>query len=88
MPRSSQLDRDQLFQQIIEALNQMPDLMRQVFILSHYQEVSPDDIASKIGVKKEEIPFLLKCAEDLLYQKLQPTLIPPTKTMKLVNFRG
>ncbi len=88
MPRPSELDRDQLFQQIIEALNQMPDLMRQVFILSHYQEVSPDDIASKIGVKEEEIPFLLKCAEDLLYQKLQPTLIPPTKTMKLVNFRG
>ncbi len=64
--------REELFDRIIQALAEMPDLLRQTFILSHYQGLSPDEIATKVAVKKQDVPFLLRRADRLLYQKLRP----------------
>ena len=64
--------REELFDRIIQALAEMPDLLRQTFILSHYQGLSPDEIATKVDVKKQDVPFFLRRADRLLYQKLRP----------------
>ena len=63
--------KEELFDVILESLEEMPDLLRQVFVLSHYRAHSPAEIASKVGVREEDIFFLLKCANKLFYQKLK-----------------
>ena len=71
MMEPNELKREELFDQIIQALAEMPDLLRQTFVLSHYQGLSPDEIAAKVDVKKQDVPFLLRRADSLLYQKLR-----------------
>jgi len=72
MLKLNSLEREKLFDRIIEALNEMPNLPRQAFILSHYQGLSSNEIAAKVGVKERDIGFLLRSANSLLYQKLRP----------------
>lgn len=64
--------REEVFDAIFQALAEMSGLLSQTFILSHYQGPSPDEIAAKLSVKKQDIPFLLRWADSLLYQKLRP----------------
>lgn len=62
--------RERLFHRILKALDGMPDLLRQTFILSHYRGLSPGRIAQELGVNPREIPSLLRQADHLLYQEL------------------
>ncbi|MDA2930337.1 sigma-70 region 4 domain-containing protein [Acidobacteria bacterium AH-259-O06] len=75
MLRLNSLEREKLFDRIIEALNEMPNLPRQAFILSHYQGLSSEEIAIRIGVKQQDIRFLLRRANTFLYERLSP-LVP------------
>ena len=76
MIKPDQPERDSLFHRILKVLNEMPDSLRQTFMLSHYNELSLDQIARKIGVEQQDAASLLKLANTLFYEKLEP-LIPP-----------
>ncbi len=76
MLKPDQPERDELFHRILKVLNEMPDSLRQTFMLSHYNGLSLDQIARKIGVEQQDAPSLLKRANTLFHEKLEP-LIPP-----------
>ena len=76
MLKPDQPERDELFHRILKVLNEMPDSMRQAFMLSHYNGLSLDQIARKIGVEQQDASSLLKRANTLFHEKLEP-LIPP-----------
>ena len=71
MLNPDQLERDELFHRILKVLDEMPDLLRQTFILSHYNGLSLDQIARKIGVAQQDAPPLLRRANTLFYEKLE-----------------
>ncbi len=75
-------EREKLFDRLIEALNEIPNLPRQVFILSHYQGLSFEEIATRIGVEQQDVRFLLKRANTFFYDKLGP-LVPREEGRKL-----
>ena len=66
MSNGNGLQREKLFKQIVEALNEMPDLLRRTFVLRHYEGFSEREIAAKVGVKAEEVSPLLKRADEFL----------------------
>ena len=78
MLKPDQSERDELFHQILKVLNEMPDLLRQTFILSHYKGLSLDQIARKIGVEQQDAALLLKRANTFFYKKLEPLITPRT----------
>ncbi len=78
MLKPDQSERDELFHQILKVLNEMPDLLRQTFILSHYKGLSLDQIARKIGVEQQDAALLLKRANTFFYKKLEPSITPRT----------
>ncbi|MDA2924714.1 hypothetical protein MYX65_08685 [Acidobacteria bacterium AH-259-L09] len=80
MKRLKKSKREQLFDIILDSLNEMPDLLRQVFVLSHYHGNSSAEIATKFGVREEDVPFLLKRANRLLHQKLNRFRSPAKRT--------
>ncbi len=78
MLKPDQPERDQLFHRILKVLNEMPDSLRQTFMLSHYDGLSLDQIARKIGVEQQDAPSLLKRANTLFHEKLEPLITPRT----------
>ena len=75
-------EREKLFDRILEALNEMPNLPRQAFILGHYQGLSSEEIATRIGAEQQDIRFLLRRANTVLYERLSP-LVSPEEGRKL-----
>ena len=69
MLKPDQPERDQLFHRILKVLNEMPDSLRQTFMLSHYNGLSLDQIARKIGVEQQDASLLLKRANTLFFKK-------------------
>ena len=70
--------REQLFDSIIEALEEMPALLRQVFVLSHYRDLSADEISIDIRLENQDIPSLLRLANRAFYQNLRLTIATKT----------
>ncbi|MDA2931047.1 hypothetical protein MYX84_14060 [Acidobacteria bacterium AH-259-O06] len=68
----NQEPREELFERIMQSLDQMPDLLREVFILSHYRGSPPSEIASTIGASEEETAELLRQANQCFFQGLYP----------------
>ena len=64
------LQRQKLFKRIVGALDAMPHLLRQAFVLRHYKGFSENEIAAKVGVEAEEVSSLLRRADRFLYQHL------------------
>ena len=50
MTKSERLNRDELFSQIREALSEISDLPRRVFVLAHYRGLPDSRIAVAVGV--------------------------------------
>ncbi len=75
-------EREKLFDRIIEALNEIPHLPRQVFILSHYKGLSSEEIATRIGVEQQDVRFLLRRANTFFYERLGP-LVPREESRTL-----
>ena len=76
MLKPDQPERDQLFHRILKVLNEMPDSLRQTFMLSHYNGLSLDQIARKIGVEQQDASRLLKRANTFFLKKLKPLIAP------------
>ena len=67
---SNGLDREELFSQITEALSEISDLPRRVFVLAHYRGLPNSWIAAEVGVETWEVPLLRQHAEETICQKL------------------
>jgi DNA-directed RNA polymerase specialized sigma24 family protein len=63
--------RDDLFKDILETLREMPELLAQAFILSHYRGLSKKAIARELGVKEETVPTLLDQANRYFYTSVR-----------------
>ena len=70
--------REELFSQITQALSEISDLPRRVFVLAHYRGLSNSRIADELGVRRREIPPLRRYAEERICQKLMPSI--PSRT--------
>lgn len=77
-------EREKLFDWIIEALSEMPNLPRQAFILGHYQGLSSEEIATRIGAEQQDIRFLLRRANTVLYERVS-ALVPREKGRKVLR---
>ena len=55
--------RHQLFEAILQTLNGMPEHLRKIFVLSHYQGCGEKEIAESLGLAEKEIPRLLRKAK-------------------------
>jgi DNA-directed RNA polymerase specialized sigma24 family protein len=53
------MNRECLHQQIVSALKNMPEELRQVFVLRHYEGLSNKELALKMGVANLELTSLL-----------------------------
>ena len=85
MIKPDQPERDSLFHRILKVLNEMPDSLRQTFMLSHYNGLSLDQIARKIGVAQQDAPPLLRRANTLFYEKLELSIPPEGPHAKVRN---
>ena len=52
--------REVLYAQIMDALDTMPERLREVFILTHYEGLSEGAIANKMGVRQPELESLVR----------------------------
>jgi RNA polymerase sigma factor (sigma-70 family) len=62
--------REQIYSGILESLEELPERLRKVFVLRHYQGRRPSEIARVLQVSEDEVPFLLKRAEQHFYRSL------------------
>jgi DNA-directed RNA polymerase specialized sigma24 family protein len=63
--------RESLAEQIIRALDQMPDRLRRVFIQNHYEEKSPDSIGRSFELTDVEVEALIRKSNELFYRSLR-----------------
>jgi RNA polymerase sigma-70 factor (ECF subfamily) len=61
----------QLLVQVIEALEELPARTRQVFILTHYEEMRQEDVAARLGLSVSGVRFLLRQAKAHLARRLE-----------------
>ncbi|MGH9339260.1 MAG: RNA polymerase sigma factor [Acidobacteriota bacterium] len=66
-----QLNREKVFDGILEALEEMPEELRQMFVLGHYRGLSATQIAQEIGQEQQKVETLLRRADEFLYKKLR-----------------
>jgi len=52
-------NREILYTQIIEALAKMPEELREVFVLNHYEGMTDGAIATEIGIRPPELETLV-----------------------------
>lgn len=64
--------REELVSMIADTLNEMPELMRRVFILNHYQGRSLIQISDQAGLSEAEVDTLLRSGDQRLYKVLRP----------------
>ncbi|HLV00135.1 MAG TPA: hypothetical protein VKZ59_02640 [Acidobacteriota bacterium] len=66
------VDRQKLYEHILTTIEEMPNQMQKVFVLQRYYGLGRNDIVQKVGIEAKEVAFLLRAAEQLLYQTLKP----------------
>ena len=62
--------RDLLFEQIVRALDRMPEDLREAFVLTHYEGKSPQEIAETMHVGTVEINDRISRARDVFFRSL------------------
>lgn len=70
------LERRNLSNRIVEAVNQMPPNVRGVFILSHYRGLSAKEIAEELEILETEAESLLISGNTILYQTVPGEVEP------------
>ncbi len=65
--------RDGLFERILRALQQMPPDLRKVFVLSHYEGCSPQEIAARLSLDEGETMRRMKEANALFLRTMRAT---------------
>ncbi|MFB3904923.1 MAG: sigma factor-like helix-turn-helix DNA-binding protein [Acidobacteriota bacterium] len=68
--------RRQVFEGIVERIRTMPSPLREVFVLRHYDGRTESQIAEKMGIKKTQVDYLLRQAEQMIYNRVH-VLRPP-----------
>ena len=63
-------NRDILYSQIIDALDTMPERLREVFVLKHYEGMSEQEIASRTGIQPRELAAMLWVANSTFRRSL------------------
>lgn len=63
--------REILYSQIIEALETMPDRLREVFVLKHYEGMSEQAIATRTGIRPQELAAIVWKANSTFQQSLR-----------------
>lgn len=74
---SDTLDRlrsDEMQQAIDEAIDELPEKCRTVFVLSRYEELSYREIATELGIAEKTVENQVSKALKYLRQRLQPLL--------------
>ncbi|HEY2931307.1 MAG TPA: sigma factor-like helix-turn-helix DNA-binding protein [Acidobacteriota bacterium] len=70
----AQETREELFDLILASINEMPELLRQVFVLSRYHGKTPAEIANQVRVSEKDIASLINTAYTLFYRSLRRSL--------------
>jgi DNA-directed RNA polymerase specialized sigma24 family protein len=74
MPRSAAIEREDLredlFHEIIHALEGMPAQIREAFIRTHYYCGSVDDVAQDLNLSRSEAQERVELANRILYSRL------------------
>lgn len=68
---SAMENRDGLFEEIVRVLGLMPEELREIFVLSHYECRGPREIASLVHVDPAELELKLKRANRIFYRSLR-----------------
>ncbi len=63
-------NRNELFAEIVDELENMPSALREIFILRHYHGRSQDEIARLTGINESTVHAMLRQAERLVYHAL------------------
>ena len=66
--------REELFDLILASIDNMPELLRQVFVLSRYHDKTPSEIAKQVRVDEKDVPSLVNTAYVLFYRSLRRSL--------------
>jgi DNA-directed RNA polymerase specialized sigma24 family protein len=64
--------REELVSKITDTLNEMPELMRRVFVMNHYEGRSLIQISGQAGLSEADIDTLLRSADQRLYRVVRP----------------
>jgi DNA-directed RNA polymerase specialized sigma24 family protein len=64
-------NRDLLYSQILDALETMPNRLREVFVLQHYDGMSEQAIARKTGIQPVELASLVGEANSTFQRALR-----------------
>jgi len=68
---SGSRDRKFLHSQILKALESMPKRLKEVFVLTHYEALSEDAVARKIGIERPEVELLIYDANSSFQRALR-----------------
>lgn len=62
--------RDLLFEEIVDSLNVLPELLREVFVRSHYRSQSVSEIAGELQLPVSSVRDLQRDADEVFYRQL------------------
>lgn len=63
--------RTELSNAILEAVEDMPSILGQIFSLRHYSNLSIREIARQLGISEGQASTLLLQADQILYRRLR-----------------
>ena len=63
-------NRDVIFQDIVQSLKLLPDMLRRVFVRSHYQGKRVEQIARELGISQDAVRSMLRDANEIFYRNL------------------
>ena len=63
--------RDGLFEEIDRVLDQMPEELREIFVLSHYDCKGPHELARRMRLDPAELEIRLNRANRIFYRSLR-----------------
>lgn len=63
-------NREVLFQDIVQSLKLLPEMLRRVFVRSHYQGKRAEQIARELGISPEVVRSMLRDANEIFYRNL------------------
>ncbi len=63
-------ERDELFLDIVESLKVLPEVLRKVYIRSHYENKTIAEIAEELEIPPQSVSDLLANANEIFYRNL------------------
>ena len=67
LPRSS---REALYEDIVESLESLPEILRAVFTRSHYDGMTAQEISAELSLPSETVDRMLADADRIFYRNL------------------